>query len=39
MVGVGRDSRQIFRIFEVYLSFLPRGKWEISTEDITIKSR
>ena len=39
MVGVGRDSIQIFRILEVYLGFLPRGKWEIGTEDITIKSR
>ena len=39
MAGIGRDSIQIFRILEVYLGFLPRGKWEISTEDITIKSR
>ena len=39
MVGVGRDSRQIFRILEVYLGFMPKGKWKISTEDITIKSR
>lgn len=39
MVGVGRESIQIFRILEVYLGFPTRDKWEISTEDITIKSR